>query len=104
MRHIENLNDVAKREVNFYATVFFLFTSIFPETMNRLTKTYNNLALRIFAIVLHALLNFIFVSYLLNFDISGSWIVFVGFIIVVFFLSYVFLKHLQSFIHFLINK
>jgi hypothetical protein len=30
--------------------------------------------------------------------------VFIGFIIVVFFLSYVFLKHLASFIHFIINK
>jgi hypothetical protein len=30
--------------------------------------------------------------------------VFIGFIIVVFFLSYVFLKHLVSFIHFIINN
>ncbi|HEX8314869.1 MAG TPA: hypothetical protein VF609_07750 [Flavisolibacter sp.] len=72
--------------------------------MNKLTKTYNSLPLRLFGILLHAVLNFIIVSYLVNFDISGSWIVFIGFIIVVFFLSYVFLKHLVSFIHFIINK
>ena len=72
--------------------------------MNKLTKTANSFILRLFGILLHAVLNFIIVSYLVNFDISGSWIVFIGFIIVVFFLSYVFLKHLASFIHFIINK
>ncbi|HUC80509.1 MAG TPA: hypothetical protein VMR70_06310 [Flavisolibacter sp.] len=72
--------------------------------MNRVTKTFNSLTLRLFGILLHAVLNFVAVSYLLNFDISGSWIVFVGFIVAVFFLSYVFLKHLVSFIHFIINN
>lgn len=72
--------------------------------MSQTTKTYNYLTLRIFSIILHAVLNFIFVSYLTDFDLTGSWIVFIGFIIVVFFLSYVFLTHLVSFIHYIKNK
>ena len=68
------------------------------------TKTYNSLTLRIFSIVLHAVFNFIIVSYLTDFDLTGSWIVFTGFLIVVFFLSYVFLKHLAIFIHYIKNK
>ena len=72
--------------------------------MNDLTKTFNSLPLRIFSIVLHAVFNFILISYLTDFDLTGSWIVFIGFLIVVFLLSYVFLKHLVSFIHFIINK
>ncbi len=72
--------------------------------MNKQTRTFNSLALRIFGIILHAIANFILVSYLVDYDITGSWIVFIGFVLVVFFLSYVFLRHLVSFINFIINK
>ena len=72
--------------------------------MNQPTKTYNYLLLRVFSILLHALINFSIVSYLTDLDLTGSWIVFIGFVIVVFFLSFVFLKHLVSFIHYIKNK
>lgn len=69
--------------------------------MSKPTKTYNSFLLRFISIILHAVLNFILFSYLTDFDLTGSWIVFIGFLIVVIFLNYVFLKHLASFIHFI---
>ena len=68
------------------------------------TKTLNGFILRTAAILIHAILNFIVISYLVNYDITGSWIKFIGFTLVVFLLFYLFLLHLVSFINFLKHK
>lgn len=72
--------------------------------MNQPAKTLNNFILRIAAILIHAILNFIAISYMVNFDISSSWIKFIAFTVAVFFLFYLFLLHIVSFINFLKNK
>ena len=68
------------------------------------TKTLNGFIFRVAAIIVHAILNFIAISYMVNFDISGSWVRFVAFTLVVFAMFYVFLLHIVSFINFLKNK
>jgi hypothetical protein len=72
--------------------------------MEMTTKTANQLILRIIAIVLHAILNFIAVSYITDIDLTGSWIVFIGFVLILIFLSYLFIKHLVSFINYITSK
>ena len=72
--------------------------------MNKTTRTTNQLFLRIVAIILHAVLNFIAVSYLTDIDLTGSWIVFIGFVLVLIFLSLLFIKHLVTFINYIISK
>ncbi len=64
----------------------------------------NALLLRTAAIVLHAAANFLFVTFLLNYDISGSWLAFLGFIVLLLFLLFLFLKHALSYIYFLKTK
>lgn len=72
--------------------------------MTQKTKTLRPLILRLLAVILHALLNFIAVSYLLDFDITGSWLVFIGFVLLVFLLVSLFLRHVISFIQFIKNQ
>ena len=59
---------------------------------------------RAIAITLHIVLNFILVSYLLRFDLTGSWIGFILFILVLLVLLVLFLKHLFSFIQFIKSR
>lgn len=61
----------------------------------------NTLLLRMGALLLHAFLNFIFISWLFKFDITGSWIAFGGFFLLLFVLLIVFIKHLVSFINYI---
>ncbi|MEO7922333.1 MAG: hypothetical protein ABIR30_01515 [Chitinophagaceae bacterium] len=61
----------------------------------------NPLLLRTFAILIHAVANFILVTWLLNYDISGSWLYFVGFIAICLLLLFLFIKHLLSYIYFI---
>jgi len=68
------------------------------------TKTLNSFILRVAAIIIHAILNFIAISYMVNFDITGSWIKFVAFTLAVFGMFYLFLLHIVSFINFLKKK
>ena len=72
--------------------------------MEKSTKSTNQFILRIFAIILHAILNFIAVSYITDMDLTGSWIVFIGFLLVLVFLTFLFIKHLVSFINYITNK
>lgn len=64
----------------------------------------NTLFFRITALLLHAVANFIIVSYAVNFDITGKWISFIGFILLLFVLLYFFIRHLASFIYFIKTK
>ena len=64
----------------------------------------NRLIIRTSALLLHAFLNFVLVSYLLNYDLTGSWIVVTGFIILLFLLVVLFIRHLLSYFYFIKTK
>ena len=64
----------------------------------------NNWVIRLFAILLHAALSIILVSYLIDYDITGRWITFIGFIILLLALFYLFVRHLISFYYFIKTK
>ena len=68
--------------------------------MRQNTKTSNQLFIRTAALLLHAVLNFIFISWLTNFDLTGSWLRFTGFVLAILALVYFFLKHIVSFLQF----
>ena len=61
----------------------------------------NSLIWRTTAILLHAAANFFLISFLFRYDITGSWIGFIGFIVLALVLLYLFIKHLISFLYFL---
>jgi hypothetical protein len=61
----------------------------------------NRLLLRALAITIHIFLNFFLVTWLMKFDITGSWINFFLFIIAVAVLIVLFVIHLLSFILFI---
>ena len=56
---------------------------------------------RILAIVLHLLLNVFIVTWVMQYDVTGSWITFSGFVSVVLILLIFFTLHLISFIYFI---
>ena len=58
----------------------------------------NHLLFRLAALLLHAVLNFILLSYLMDYDITGSWLKVVGFVLLIFMLLIAFIVHLLSFI------
>ncbi|HKO79267.1 MAG TPA: hypothetical protein VJU78_02690, partial [Chitinophagaceae bacterium] len=60
--------------------------------------------IRTAALLLHALINFLLVSWLVNFDITGKWAFFIGFLIILLVLLYFFIKHIVSFIYFIKTK
>ena len=64
----------------------------------------NPLLLRTAAILLHAVANFLLITTLYNYDLTGSWLKFIGFIILVLFLLFLFIKHLLSYIYFIKTK
>jgi hypothetical protein len=64
----------------------------------------NSLFIRSAALLLHALVNFLLVNWLVNFDITRKWIFFIGFVIALLALLYFFIKHIVSFIYFIKTK
>ena len=62
------------------------------------------LFVRIGALLAHALLNIVIISYATNYDISGSWVAVTGFVLLLFLLLVLFIRHLLSFIHFIKTK
>lgn len=65
---------------------------------------YKHLFYRIAVMILHAIVNFLIISWLMNFDISGSWIGFFAFILVCLFLLSLFIIHLYFFFVFIKTK
>ena len=61
----------------------------------------NNKILRTAALLIHALLNIVITSWLTNFDITGSWLMVIVFVLTLFVLVVLFVKHILSFINFL---
>ena len=53
------------------------------------------------AIIAHAAANFILISVLFRYDITGRWVTFIGFILLALILLYLFIRHLVSYIYFL---
>ena len=64
----------------------------------------NSLFLRVGALLAHVILNIVIVAYATDYDVSGSWLAFIGFLILLFILLALFLKHLISFIQFIKTK
>lgn len=64
----------------------------------------NAFVLRTVALVLHAVANIIVITLLFNYDITGSWIFFIGFIAILLLLLFLFIKHLLSYIYFIKTK
>lgn len=61
----------------------------------------NTLFFRTAILLVHILLNFIVVSWFLKFDISGSWVSIVVFIIGLIVLMWVFIRHIISYLSFI---
>lgn len=64
----------------------------------------DKLYLRVAALVLHAAGNFLLITWLTNFDISGSWLATAGFIALLAALLSLFIWHILSFLFYLKNK
>ena len=64
----------------------------------------NQVAIRTILLILHATANFILISWVYNFDLTGSWLRFFGFIAGVLLLLFLFIKHLLSYIYFIKTK
>jgi LPXTG-motif cell wall-anchored protein len=64
----------------------------------------NNLFIRVAAFLLHIVLNAVIVAYVTNYDISGSWLSFIGFLLLALLLLFLFIRHLISFIQFIKTK
>lgn len=61
----------------------------------------NTTIFRIAALLIHALVNIAIVVFLTGYDITGSWFRVIGFIIILFVLLVLFIRHIFSFIQFL---
>jgi len=64
----------------------------------------NNTILRVGALFIHVIVNIVIVAYVTRYDISGSWLSFAGFMVLLFILLIAFIKHLISFISFIKTK
>ena len=54
----------------------------------------NNIVLRTILLILHVLLNFFIVSFLMDYDITGSWLRMILFILLLIVLLYFFILHI----------
>ena len=79
---------------------------MFAFELTSITKLcrMNDFVLRTTALILHAAANIIIVTYLFNYDITGSWVFFIGFIALLLLLLFLFIKHLLSYIYFIKTK
>jgi len=64
----------------------------------------NNLAVRICILLLHFIASILLLTFLVDYDITGKWIKFIGFIILMLLLLFLFVKHLISFYYFIKTK
>jgi len=66
-----------------------------------MSEMLSNKIFRTLAIAVHALLNFFLTTWMFRYDITGSWMGFVLFLILCLLLLLLFIKHLVSFIKYL---
>jgi len=71
---------------------------------NKTNQHMNSLFLRVGALLVHAFLNIVIVSYATNYDITGSWLAVGGFVLLLFVLLALFIRHLLSFIKYINTK
>jgi len=64
----------------------------------------NSLAFRTIALVLHSLLNFFVISYILDYDITGSWLRVILFSLLLITLLYFFILHIIRYAQFIKSK
>jgi hypothetical protein len=69
--------------------------------LKQVSPVMNRLFWRTSLILAHAIANFILISMLFRYDITGSWLLFFGFIIIALVLFYLFVRHLVSYIYFI---
>ena len=60
--------------------------------------------LRVVLLFLHALINFILISWLTDFDITGSWLTVIGFTLFVLLVIGTIIAHIISFINYIKTK
>ena len=60
--------------------------------------------LRVVLLLLHALVNFILISWLTDFDITGSWLTVIGFTFFVLLVIGTIIAHIISFINYIKTK
>ena len=71
-------------------------------TRSNLSMT--NLIVRTAIMILHVVLNIFIVTYLTNFDLTASWLLITGFIIIVLILISLLIAHIVSYIHFIKSR
>ena len=64
----------------------------------------NNLIIRASALLIHILVNVILITWLMQSDLTGSWLTFAGFILLLLVLFYLLVIHLISFFQFIKTK
>lgn len=64
----------------------------------------NPIYLRVVLLLLHTLINFIFISWLTDFDITGSWLTVIGFTLLVLMVIGTMISHIISFFNYLKTK
>lgn len=64
----------------------------------------DNLLLRVVALLLHIVANFLLITWLTDFDITGSWLATGGFICLLAILLVLFIWHILKFLLFIKNK
>lgn len=64
----------------------------------------NNILFRTLMLLLHALLNFFIVSYVMDYDLTGSWLRIILFVLLLLALLYFFILHLIAYYKLLKSK
>jgi hypothetical protein len=64
----------------------------------------NTVFFRLGLLFLHVFLNVVIVSYLTRFDLSGSWLAMTGFVVLLFVMLALLIRHIMSFINFVKHK
>ena len=64
----------------------------------------NNLIIRAAALLIHILVNVILITWLMQSDLTGSWLIFAGFLLLLLVLFYLLVIHLISFLQFIKTK
>ncbi|MCE3282436.1 MAG: hypothetical protein K0Q66_1173 [Chitinophagaceae bacterium] len=60
----------------------------------------NTILFRVGLLLLHILLNVVVVSYLTRFDLTGSWLALTAFVLLLFFMLALLIRHIISFINY----
>jgi hypothetical protein len=79
------------------------WTNLSGSKFSKLTQM-DNYVIRIAAIIAHVLLNIVIISFLTDFDITARWITTIAFVLIIFLLFVMLIKHIVSFINYIKTK